>query len=143
MLEPGSGTSTFSVGPAPAIAGQRGAAPGVPTAVPPPPPPAPADSSRPTRVRIGGNIAAANLIQQVPPVYPQEAKDANIQGAVVLEVQINTEGVVENLTVVTGDPLLVKSAIDAVKQWTYRPTMLNGQAVPVVTTITLNFAFQH
>lgn len=141
-LEPGSGTSSFSVVPPQAVAGQRGAAPGAPAAVPPPPP-APADPSKPIRVRIGGGVAAANLIKQVAPVYPQEAKDAKIQGVVVLEAQIDKTGSIENLTVVTGDPLLIQAAIDAVKQWAYRPIMLNGQPVDVVTTITVNFAFQN
>jgi TonB family protein len=140
-LQPGSGTSSFSLGPLQPAAGQRGTAAGVPVVVPPPPP-APGNVSLPSRVRIGGGVAAANLIQQVPPVYPQEAKDANVEGTVVLEAQINTDGVVENLTVVTGNPLLIKAAVDAVKQWVYKPVLLNGQRVPVVTTMTVAFSAQ-
>jgi len=93
------------------------------------------------RARVGGNVIAANLISQVEPVYPELARQARIQGVVVLEAEISREGTVENLKVVTGHPLLTQAAIDAVKQWRYKPIMLNGQPVPVVTTITVNFAF--
>jgi TonB family protein len=105
------------------------------TAPPPPPPP----SSLP-RVRVGGNVAAGNLIQQTKPVFPQEAKDNRIQGVVVLEAEINTEGAVTNLRVISGQPVFIQPAIDAVKQWVYKPVMLNGQPVDVVTTVTINFA---
>jgi len=60
---------------------------------------------------------------------------------VVLEAEISKEGTIDNLKVITGHPLLIQSAIDAVKQWRYKPTQLNGEPVPVVTTITVNFAF--
>src|SRR5437867_4508485 len=106
-------------------------------APPPPPPPPPP----PQRIRVGGNVQAANLLSQVKPVYPPLAKQARIQGVVVLEAEISKEGTIDNLKVVTGHPLLIQSAIDAVKQWRYKPTLLNGEPVPVVTTITVNFAF--
>jgi len=93
------------------------------------------------RARVVGNVIAANVISQVEPVYPELARQARIQGVVVLEAEISREGTVENLKVVTGHPLLTQAAIDAVKQWRYKPIMLNGQPVPVVTTITVNFAF--
>ncbi|MBI2149897.1 MAG: TonB family protein [Acidobacteria bacterium] len=93
------------------------------------------------RVRVGGNVAAANLLEKVKPVYPPLAKAARIQGVVVLEAGINKEGKVDSLTVVTGHPLLIEAAMDAAKQWVYRPILLNGQAVDLVTTITVNFAF--
>jgi protein TonB len=92
-------------------------------------------------VRVGGNVIAANLLQQVKPVYPPLAKQARIQGIVVLEAEISKEGTIDNLKVITGHPLLIQAAIDAVKQWRYKPTMLNQEPVPVVTTITVNFAF--
>ena len=98
-------------------------------------------SNIPIRVRVGGNVVASNLIQRVDPVYPDSAKDARIQGVVVLEAEISKEGKVENLRVITGHPLLIQAAIDAVKQWEYRPIMLNGAAVDVVTTVSVNFAF--
>ena len=72
---------------------------------------------------------------------PALAKQARIQGVVVLEAEISKEGTIDNLKVVTGHPLLIQAAIDAVKQWRYKPTLLNGEPVPVVTTITVNFAF--
>ena len=104
---------------------------------PPPPPPPPPQQ----RVRVGGNVIAANLISQVKPVYPPLAKQARIQGVVVLEAEISKEGTIDNLKVITGHPLLIQAAIDAVRQWRYKPTMLNNEPVPVVTTITVNFAF--
>jgi TonB family protein len=110
--------------------------------VPPPPPPPPPAPGTPQRVRVGGNVAASNLVQQVNPEYPPLAKQARIQGVVVLEAVISAEGIVTGLQVVTGHPLLIQSAMDAVKQWVYRPTLLNGQPIEVVTTITVNFSFQ-
>src|SRR2546421_312047 len=106
-------------------------------APPPPPPPPPP----PARVRVGGNVQQANLLSQTKPVYPPLAKQARIQGVVVLEAEISKEGTIDNLKVITGHPLLIQAAIDAVKQWKYKPTLLNGEAVAVVTTITVNFAF--
>src|SRR5207253_948949 len=105
------------------------------TAPPPPPPPRP---PQPQRIRVGGNVQAANLLTQVKPVYPPLAKQACIQGVVVLEAEISKEGTIDNLKVITGHPLLIQAAIDAVKQWRYKPTQLNGEPVPVVTTITVN-----
>lgn len=81
------------------------------------------------------------MIRQVKPVYPPLAKQARIQGVVVLEAVISKQGTIDNLRVITGHPLLIQSAIDAVKQWQYKPTLLNGEPVEVVTTITVNFAF--
>jgi TonB family protein len=108
---------------------------------PPPPPPAPPPPPSSPRVRVGGSVIAANLLSQVKPVYPPLAKEAGIQGVVVLEAEISQEGAVEGLKVISGHPLLIQSAIDAVKQWRYKPVMLDNKAVPVVTTITVNFAF--
>jgi TonB family protein len=90
-------------------------------------------------VRVGGNVAAANLIHSVEPVYPPLARQARIQGVVVLEVDITKDGKVGNLRVITGHPLLIQAAIDAVKQWEYTPLQLNGEAVEVVAPVTVNF----
>lgn len=106
--------------------------------VPPPPPPPP---SAQQRLRVDENAGRASLLQQVRPVYPPLARQARIQGAVVLEAEISKEGTVEKLTVISGHPLLVQAAIDAVKQWKYKPLTLNNEPVPVVTNITVNFAF--
>ncbi len=81
------------------------------------------------------------MISQVRPTYPPLAKQARIQGVVVLEAVIGKDGTIQNLRVITGHPLLIKAAQDAVSQWRYKPTMLNGEPVEVVTTVTVNFAF--
>jgi TonB family protein len=96
----------------------------------------------PADVRVGGNVLAANLVRQVKPVYPQAAKDNRIQGVVVLEVHIATDGTVAVARVVTGPPELVESALDAVRQWVYKPVLLEGRPVEAVSTIPINFAFE-
>jgi protein TonB len=103
------------------------------TALPPPP------KATPTRIRVGGNVQAASLVHQVLPVYPQIAKTAHISGTVVLHAIIGKEGTVQNLEFISGPPLLMKSAMDAVSQWRYKPTMLNGEPVEVDTTISVVF----
>jgi protein TonB len=91
-------------------------------------------------IRVGGNVQAMKLINHVTPVYPSIAKNARVQGTVTLEAIIGVDGAVQNLVVASADsPLLVQSALDAVKQWTYLPTMLNGNPVKVLTAITINF----
>jgi protein TonB len=110
---------------------------GVPGAPPPPPPPKPKAPSGP--VRIGGQVAEANLIRKVQPVYPPLAKSARVQGTVEFTAVISKEGNIENLQLVRGHPLLVQAAKEAVLQWKYRPTLLNGQPVTVVTDIIVNF----
>jgi protein TonB len=72
-------------------------------------------------------------------VYPPLARQARIQGTVRLEAVINKEGHIEELSVVSGHPLLIQAALDAVSQWQYQPTLLNGVAVEVITTIDVNF----
>ncbi len=96
----------------------------------------------PVAVRVGGNVLAANLVRQVKPVYPQAAKDNRLQGVVVLEVNIATDGTVSDARVITGHPDLVQSAFEAVRQWVYTPVLVDGRPVEVVSTITINFAFQ-
>jgi protein TonB len=109
---------------------------GIIAAAPPPPPPPPPPQER---IRVGGAVQQANLIAQPKPVYPPLARQARIQGTVKLEAVISKEGTIENLTVVSGHPLLIQAALDAVKQWKYKPTMLNGVPVEVVTTVDVNF----
>lgn len=89
--------------------------------------------------RIGGNVMAANLVSQVPPVYPPLAKMARQQGTVKFQATIGTDGKVEALQVISGPPLLVQASVDAVKKWVYQPTLLNGAPVEVVTTVDVNF----
>lgn len=104
--------------------------------VPPPPPPAPAT---PSRIRVGGNVIAAKLVQRVVPVYPQIAQTAHVEGTVVLHAIVSRDGTVEQLQYVSGPPLLMQAAMKAVLQWRYEPTYLNGQPVEVDTTIQVVF----
>jgi TonB family protein len=112
---------------------------------PPPPPPAPPGSPDGTAsgggapVRVGGNIKTPTKIKDVRPVYPPEAHAAGIAGMVILEVVIDTTGNVETAKVLRSIPLLDQAAIDAVRQWQFTPTHLNGAAVPVIMTVTVNF----
>ena len=97
-------------------------------------------SATPLRVRVGGGAADNNLIKPAAEaVYPALAKASKVQGDVVLEVNITKDGKVGNLTVISGHPLLTDAAIEAVRQWEYKPTLLNGTPVDVVTTVTVNF----
>jgi len=106
---------------------------------PPPPPPAPVHSSAPKRIRVGGNVQAANLITKVVPAYPAKARHAGVQGTVRFQAIIGRDGHVQNLKLVSGPPELVDAARDAVQQWVYKPTTLEGEPVEVVTTIEVNF----
>ena len=92
--------------------------------------------------RIGADVAAANLISRVNPEYPAAARAARVQGVVLLQATINKEGKVVDLRVVSGHPMLNDAAIEAVRQWRYRPQSLNGQPIDVITTVTVNFSFQ-
>jgi len=109
---------------------------------PPSPPPQPSSIVNAPPYRRGGILQAANLIYEVKPVYPPIARITRTQGVVVLEAMINKEGTIESLRVVSGHPLLTQAALDAVKQWRYRPTMLNGDPVDVITTVTVTFTLQ-
>lgn len=97
-------------------------------------------SAPPLRVTIGGNVEAARLIHRIQPVYPEEASKEKISGTVKLHVVIATDGKVQQIQVVSGHPLLVQAAIDAVRQWQYQPTFLNGQPVEVDTQIDVVFS---
>ncbi len=90
--------------------------------------------------KIGGNVMAASLMNPVRPIYPPLAKMARQQGTVKFQATIDKEGKVEDLMLISGPPLLVQSAMDAVKQWVYRPTILNGAPVEVVTTVDVNYS---
>ena len=101
-------------------------------APPPPPPP-------PEPVRVGGNIQAPTKVTDVQPRYPPVAQAARVQGVVILEAVIGPDGRVTDVKVLRSVPLLDEAAIEAVRQWTYTPTLLNGVAVPVIMTVTVNF----
>jgi len=94
----------------------------------------------PTRLRVSQGVVSGLKIKEVKPVYPAIAKTARVQGNVVLQAEISKEGVIENLRVISGPPLLIQSALDAVKQWRYRPYVLNGEPVAVETTVTVVFS---
>jgi len=93
----------------------------------------------PTRIRVGGMVQTSKLVTKVPPVYPQAARDAGIHGTVELQVVISKEGKVSTMQVIDGNPLLAAAAQDAVSQWVYAPTRLNGNPVEVATTISVPF----
>jgi TonB family protein len=93
------------------------------------------------RIRQGDKVTAASIVRQDRPEYPRDARKAHIQGSVLLHAIIATDGSVKSLEVLSGDSILAKAAMEAVKKWKYRPTMLNGQPVEVDTTITVNFRF--
>jgi protein TonB len=100
-----------------------------------PPPPKPTQQ----RVRIGGNVQAAKMLRQIQPMYPQIAKTAHVQGTVILHAIISKDGTVQELQYISGPALLMRSAMDAVRQWKYQPTLLNGEPVEVDTTISVVF----
>jgi dipeptidyl-peptidase-4 len=94
---------------------------------------------QPGRVRMSQAIAEGNLTRKVDPVYPESSRMAHVQGDVVLRAVIDKQGTVAQLTTISGHPLLIQSALDAVKQWTYKPFLLNGEAVEVETMVTVRF----
>jgi TonB family protein len=105
-------------------------------------PPQPVSTSKPPqRIKVGGSVQAAKLVNRVLPSYPVHLKEAHIEGTVLLEAVIGTDGSIVNLTAVNSlvHPDLVKVAEDAVRQWQYEPTFLNGNPVEVLTNITVNF----
>ena len=91
------------------------------------------------RIRVAARVAEANLIHDVAPTYPPEAGRARIEGTVVLDAVIGKDGTVRDVQVESGLPLLAQAAIEAVKQWRYRPYLLNGEPVEVDSRITINF----
>lgn len=106
---------------------------------PPPPPPPPAPEFEKDALKVGGNIAPPAKIRDVKPVYPEEAKDARIQGVVILELRIDEEGAVSDARVLRSIPQLDQAALDTVRQWAFTPTLMNGKPIPVVMTVTVNF----
>jgi len=97
------------------------------------------DPGQPVRVRVSQGVSQAFLITKVQPQYPDDARQARIQGSVVLKAEIDKNGSVEDLILVSGHPLLAPAAIEAVKQWKYKPYLLNGQPAGVETQITVAF----
>jgi periplasmic protein TonB len=102
-------------------------------------PPAIPHLAPPTVVRVSSGVSAGLLVHKVNPEYPPLARQARVQGTVLLEAVIGKDGTIENLKVVSGHPMLVGSAVNAVKQWRYRPYLLNGEPVEVQTQVQVNF----
>jgi len=90
-------------------------------------------------VRVGGQVKAPTQIKKVQPVYPAEAQAAKVQGIVIMEATIGVDGRVTDAKVLRSVPLLDQAAVDAVRQWEYTPTLLNGTAVPIIMTVTVTF----
>ncbi len=95
--------------------------------------------AKPIRVKMGPSIVASSLLVYSRPPYPQEAKDKKVQGKVKIHLIIGTDGKVMEATAISGDSLLAQSAIEAVRRWTYRPTLLNGQAVEVDSEVEVTY----
>ena len=93
----------------------------------------------PQRVRVSSGVAQGLLVRKVNPKYPPDALEARLQGVVLLQVNIDKEGIVYKVELISGHPLLVPAATDAVKQWQYKPYLLNGVAVEVETQVQVNF----
>jgi len=107
---------------------------------PPPPPPVHLTEVTPSKpVTVTSDIQAAKLIKKVQPVYPRLAIMARISGTVHLTGIIGKDGSIQQLQVIDGPPLLVTAAVDAVRQWVYRPTLLSGKPVEVIAPISVNF----
>ncbi len=102
-----------------------------PTAVP--------KAATPQRVKVSAGVTTGMVIRKVQPTYPPLAKQARISGPVVLQAVIGKDGTIQNLRAVSGHPMLIQSAIDAVRQWKYKPYFLNGDPVEVDTQVTVNF----
>jgi TonB family protein len=105
----------------------------------PPPPPDAQSTAPPAQIRVGGMVMAQKLLHKVTPLYPPQAKEARIQGAVRFNAVIDRDGAIASLTLISGHPLFVPTATEAVRQWRYQPTLLNGQPVVVATQIDVNF----
>jgi protein TonB len=102
-----------------------------PTAVP--------KAATPQRIKVSAGVQTGLLIRKVQPTYPPLAKQARISGSVVLQAVIGKDGTIQNLKAVSGHPMLIQSALDAVRQWKYKPYYLNGEPVEVDTQVTVNF----
>lgn len=118
--------------------------PALPVVVPPPQPKRPTTLAATPQapLKVGGGVQAAKLVFGPKPVYPPLARTARISGAVRLAARISENGHIEDLRVIGGHPMLISAALEAVRQWIYQPTLLNGQPVEVLTDIEVNFLLQ-
>ena len=90
-------------------------------------------------MRVGQNVKVPTKVRDVRPAYPQEAQNANVEGVVILEAIVGPEGHVEDARILRSVPMLDQAALDAVRQWEYTPTLLNGAPVSMLVTVTVNF----
>ena len=90
-------------------------------------------------VRVGGDVREPKLVKVISPKYPKAALIARVEGVVVLEATVTVNGTVEDIRAISGPPILVNAAKDAVKQWRYEPTLLNGVPISVILTAKLSF----
>ena len=95
--------------------------------------------AKPKKLRVSSGVAEGLKTHTVNPKYPREAREKGIQGDVILQATIDTKGNITNLNPVQGDPILVEASVEAVKQWRYKPYILNGEPVEVETTIKIQF----
>jgi TonB family protein len=102
----------------------------------------PVPSAPPTRVQVDGTVLAGRIKSKVNPIYPDLARQARIDGPVKLHAIIGKDGTIQQLSLISGHPLLVQAALDAVRQWRYEPTLVNGQTVEVDTVIEVFFQLQ-
>jgi periplasmic protein TonB len=109
----------------------------LPDALPPPPPPVPVAPVRP-----GGNVRPPTRVSYQAPDYPSVAQQARVEGTVILEAVIGTDGRVRDVRVLRSIPLLDQAAVDAVRKWVYTPTLLNGVPMPIVMTVTVTFSLR-
>ncbi len=101
-----------------------------------------AQNPAPAPVRVGGEIKPPRKTKDVAPVYPQDAMQAHVEGVIIIEAIIDTEGKVGDAKVLRSIPILDQAALDAVRKWEYEPTVLNGQPVPVIMTVTVSFSLR-
>ena len=129
--------------PGPLPAATSSARPGLPPPPPPPPPPDQvSDDAADPPLRVGGTIKPPVKLKNVNPVYPPDALEAKVQGVVILEARIERDGTVSRARVLRSIPMLDDAAVEAVRQWEFTPTLLNGAPVPIMMTVTVNFTLQ-
>lgn len=107
------------------------------------PPPPPVEASKPPTIHVSGGVQAARLVRRIEPVYPPLARQLRREGRVELRAIISTQGTIQSLEVISGDPLLIPSALAAVNEWRYQPTLLNGEPVVIDTYITVIYTLAH
>jgi len=123
----------------PGAVGPAGALPIITPTLPPPPKPETHPATQTTPIRVASTVQMAKLIRKVIPEYPILARTSRVSGVVHLVGTIAKDGTIRNLQLVDGNPLLTRAALDAVAQWVYEPTLLNGQPVEVIAPIEVNF----